>query len=291
MEIQKYYFNKKNTEQIAVAIGNFDGFHLGHEKLINTLSKTKQCTAVMFFDPHPNSIFNQNHQELMSPLEKINFLKDKVDMVFVVKFDLDFANLTIGDFIDELKKLNVNTVVVGSNFRFANNKSGTIKDLEKHFEVIKVNEELYGNEVISSTRLKNCLKNGNLEVYQKLTNTYYSISGIVVDGMKLGATLGFPTANIMTDNLLPSNGVYLVNIIIDDQKFTGICNIGTRPTINNDNEKKVEVYILNFDNNIYRKKVKVELVSKIRDEIKFNNLEDLKNQIQQDVEYVKKLVE
>ena len=276
----------------AVTIGNYDGLHLGHQKILETLileSRKKDLeTAVITFDPHPKEFFSPSSApaRIISLREKLEFFdKLKIDRVYIVKFNKKFSETNSDEFIGCLKKIKAELVVVGENFKFGNRREGTVKDIAKKLiEVIGVKEIKSGIQRISSTSIRQSLHDGNFLNAELLMGRPYSISGKVIHGNKLAREIGFPTANIhMFHNRPPLKGVFAVKL---GGNF-GVANLGTRPTIGGISKLHLEVHLFNFSDDVYGQHVHVTFLRKIRDELKFNGIHELKKQIPIDIEKVK----
>lgn len=275
------------VDDITLTIGNFDGVHAGHQTLLKKVLEDKDYKkAVMTLDPHPSKVFKmRDFYTLFDINEKETIMsKYELDYLIVADFTLDFAALTIGEFIEKLKVLGVKRLVLGSDFRFATKGSGKVSDLQKHFEVIVIDDITSNNETrISTTYIKQLLKNGKIREANKLLGYNFFISGYVEHGNKVGRTLGFPTANIdYKESFLPSNGVYFVEVLIDGVNYYGMANIGNNPTVNFSRVKKLEVFILDYNQEIYDSYVKVDFIEKIRDELKFDSVTQLIDEIKND---------
>ncbi len=287
------YKNIKNNEQITLTIGNFDGVHLGHQQLINkVLSFDDTKHALMTFNPHPMKVLRDvSFKEISTLDQKIEFLKPfNLDYFFVVLFNEEFYKLSKEEFITFLKKLNVKRLVIGKDFRFGKNASGNINDLLDNFEVIIVEDEKRGQIRISTTYIKDLITETKLEEAEKMLSRKYQIKGKVIDGDKVGRTLGIPTANLLVDSyVLPNNGVYFVKVLLDDKKYAGALNIGYNPTINYSVKKRVEVHLLDFDENIYGKELTLIFYKYLRPELQFSSKESLIKQMADDLRICKKL--
>ncbi len=288
------YKNINNDDQLTITLGNFDGVHVGHQRLIErVLSYSDTKHGVLTFDPHPSQVLRrQNFSTLTQRADKVEYLKKyPLDYVFIVKFTEDFSKLSIMDFIMFLKRLNVKRIIMGRDARFAYRGQGTAADLKKYFFVDVLDDLLYNQTRVSTTYIKDFLADGQLDSARKLLDKHYEICGKVVYGNQVGKQLGFPTANIDYGNyFMPKNGVYYVKIVIDHEEFSGIANIGYNPTLNYSQTKKLEIFILDFFGNIYKKDVKVIFMYYLREEKKFGSREELINQIKQDEIEVRKLL-
>jgi len=285
---------------LCATIGNFDGLHLGHDKLIkNTIKQAKNRklkSAIITFDPHPALYFNKEldkNFKIFSLSKKLRLIKENynVDYVIILKFDSYFANISASNFIENILTLNLNIthLTIGYDFTFGKQKSGSYELLKQYFDknIDKIDEVRIANEICSSSNVRECIKNAQIIKANKLLNKNYSISGIVSRNNKMGRTIGFNTANIILDNntVKPKYGVYksITTIPHLDLKLPSITNFGTRPTINSNKKEIFETHILNFNQDIYDKKIIVEFIDFVREEKKFNNIDELKKQIQEDI--------
>ena len=287
-----------------VLVGNFDGLHLGHQKLFNLAQRYKKKyklkIGVVTFEPMPKMYFNKSIKNFrISNLKQKNIILQNLGIDFVItkKFDKKFSNIKSDTFIKDIlyKKLNAKYIFVSNNFRFGNKREGDVKQLihsEKvfNFKIIKPKPLVQKNKVISSTLIRKLLINGDLDKANKLLNRKWCIEGIVEKGRQQGKKIGFPTCNIdIKDYVIAMPGVYAVRIDLKDKKLDlkGIANLGYRPTFN---QKKIllEVHIFNFSGNLYNKHLSVQFVKFIRKEIKFKDVNQLKKQIKSDLKVAKK---
>ncbi|MDY0074511.1 MAG: bifunctional riboflavin kinase/FAD synthetase [Acholeplasmataceae bacterium] len=284
----------QNKEPLTITIGNFDGLHLGHQQLIErVLSYPDTKHGVMTFDPHPSSVLRrQPFRTLTQKDDKIDlFAKYPLDYAFIVTFDPSFSELRIDQFIDFLRRISVRRIVIGRDARFAYRGEGTIAHLKKYFFVDVVEDLVYNHTRVSTTYIKDFLSTGDLGSARKLLNRHYDIKGIVVHGNKIGNKLGYPTANIDYDNYyLPKSGVYYVKVIIDNKLYHAMANIGNNPTLNFSFEKRLEIYILDFNQQIYGKKIDIIFMHYLREELKFRNKKELIEQLGKDEIAVRKLM-
>jgi len=308
MEIIRYSKNiilpKKKR---YIALGVFDGVHLGHQKLIKrTVDKAKKndgISIVVTFDPHPDKIINPEiNVFLLTTLEeRINLIKEtKVDVVLIIKFNEIMSKMLPEDFIGKIlvDSLQVKELFVGFNYKFGFKGKGNVDTLREYskFYNFKTNilKPIAANHTtISSTRIKKNIKSGEIEKARKLLGHDITISGKVISGKGRGKKLlNFATANIETppNKLIPVNGVYLVEIKIDNRKYYGLMNIGVKPTFR-ETERTIEVHIINFNKKIYNKKVVVYILQKIREERYFNHPGLLKKQIEDDILIAHKIIE
>ena len=298
----------KNGGPYSLAVGFFDGVHLGHQQVINRAiehAKEKGVkSAVMTFDPHPSIVLGGRNEKVfyITPLEqKIEKLKALgVDTVFVVNFTSDFAKLSPEDFVQFfIKDLHVVHVTAGFDFSFGAFGKGNMDLMQQlggsDFDVTVVDKFEQDADKVSSTRIRKALQDGDMELAHRLLGRPFEVPGIVVHGGKRGRTLGFPTANVqhVEGSFVPSTGVYAVRILVQDEWLDGVCNVGYKPTFNDPNHKQlsIEVNIFNFDKNIYGEQVVVAWYKRIRSEQKFSGVEALIAQIEQDkkaaIDYLK----
>lgn len=294
MDVQiKNFMNIKNDKPLTMTIGNFDGLHRGHQHLIEKTRYADTESAVLTFFPHPMKVLRQmkDHVILMSNEKKIEQIAAMgIDHLFIATFDKEMAQTTKEAFIEQLKSLNVKRLVLGVDFRFGSHASGHIQDLKTHFEVIVLDDIVHQDTRISTTYIKDLLYSGELARAELLLGRPYSIEGIVIHGDKVGRTLGMPTANLDIESyVLPPNGVYYVNVIHKGILYPGALNIGYNPTINYSVKKRVEVYLLNFNQTIYGEKLEVIFKLYLRQEKQFKSKEILMEQLQKDIDDVKRL--
>jgi len=278
----------------ALAIGNFDGMHLGHQTLLRELVRyaglNNLASAVMTFEPHPREFFTPHHApaRLASLREKLEWCAELgVNHVFLVRFDQTFANISSQDFLQHvlIHSIRAQAVMVGEDFRFGAGRSGGVAQIaEAGIKLITLPEVLIetsnGHQRISSTAVRNALAAGELSVAHRLLGRNYSISGTVVRGQQLGRQLGYPTANVHMRHERPAlTGVYAVML----DGMPGVANLGVRPTLAGIPKLSLEVHLFDFNGDLYQRHVHVEFLHKLRDEIKFADLSALKAQIAQDV--------
>lgn len=290
-----------NPESSVVTIGNFDALHLGHQKLINSVcqqAKTQGQRSIMLtFDPLPEEVFkpNQSPARLLSLREKWRLLGDySLDVVCSVPFTTVFARLSAEQFIKDIlvDTLNVKKLIVGEDFRFGQKRQGNIALLEsfgKQYNfTVQVEKVEHQGKVISSTWIRELLKDGDFDLAEKLLGRPYSNVGRVVYGNQLGRQLGCPTANIPSHRKTSAlHGVYIADVVgLDNKIWPAIASIGTRPAVKGD-AFLLEVHLFNFDREIYGELIEVRYRKKLRDEWMFDSIEGLKMQIHKDCEQAK----
>ena len=290
---------KDSIDNNYVALGSFDGLHLGHLSLINKVNelakKDNGKSMVFTFKNHPRNLLKRDDKVklIMSNEEKIKILEEKkVDILIFKDFDNDIMKMSPEDFIKWLcENYNIKGIVVGFNFRFGYKNIGDICLLDKlqekyNYKLYVIEPYIFNGEIISSTRIRNELLNGNVGESFKMLSRPYMLKGMVVHGKKLGRTIGFPTANIdVYDNkIIPAKGVYYTNVEVEGKIFKGITSIGNNPTVKG-TKLTIETYILDFNYYIYDKEINLFFIEKIRNEKKFNSLEELKEQLNKDKLY------
>ncbi len=293
------YITSKNIniiEESVVALGNFDGVHIGHSALIEKLLSYKEYKKIIFsFYPHPKTVIAKTKfRTLFTEQEKYDVIKKVGANVFIeYPVDKTLLNMTGQQFIEKIlyEKLNCKVVIVGENFKFGKNKAYDVIKLEKTcnqygIDVVKVKHVmLTETEKVSSTKIRELLLTKEIETVNKLLGKPYFVLSEVVKGKQLGKTIGFPTINFKPNNdkLLPPRGVYLTETIIKGEKYKSITNVGVNPTVEDREEKIIETHILNFNKDLYGQKIKVNFLKWLRDEKKFNSLEELKTQLEKDM--------
>lgn len=297
-----------NLPSITLALGFFDGVHRGHQKVIEVAKKEAKKrnlkSAVMTFFPHPKEVLRDTKEEIqyLSPLpEKIKLMENlNIDYLFIVTFDENFAELSPQQFVDQyLIDLNVKHVVAGFDYSYGRLGKGTMETLPFHsrhkFTQSTVKEVSHESEKISSTEIRQSLSTGNIEKVTKYLGRTFYIEGQVEHGEKRGRTIGFPTANIkpVERTVVPVSGVYTVLLCVNGESLPGVCNIGYKPTFHEDSPDKptIEVHVLDFHGNLYDQVVKVSFLNRIRGERKFDSIDDLKQQINNDVGQAREFID
>lgn len=303
MKIKENFLRSDSATPLALSIGMFDGVHLGHQSIIhrlNTIAQIKNLeSAILTFWPHPRKVFNPNDDlKLLNTIDEKKYLlqKNGLQHLFLKEFDEDFRNLTGEEFVRQIlvEQLKVKHLIVGYDHTFGKNRSGDFSLLKKMgpelgFEVEQVEAVNYKDLNISSTQIRNALVKGDILSANKMLGYHYSVSGEVIHGQKIGRTIGYPTANIQVDpmKLLPKNGAYIVDVFVKEQHFKGMLSIGTNPTVEG-KLKTVEVYILDFKDDLYGKEISVNFRDFLHDEIKFESLEQLIIRLDEDKELTSK---
>ena len=288
-------------EPITASIGGFDGLHLGHQKIIkniiNESCQNKTKSAVITFNPLPKIFFSKKNFELLSIYKKIKILKEfNLDYLIILRFNQEFIQMSPKRFIEDvlIKKLNIKSLTVGHDFKFGYNQNVSVSYLIKYSEkiIFSLNIEkkhCINNNRISSSLIRNAILNNDFHKASKMLGRPYTITGKVIHGEKRGTVIGFPTANIKLKPNILLNGVYAVSTIIDKITYYGIANIGYKPTFHEE-KYLFEAHIFNFSCNIYGKRLEFDIVAKIRNTMKFNNIDELKININNDIISTKKLL-
>ncbi|WP_299878739.1 bifunctional riboflavin kinase/FAD synthetase [uncultured Cocleimonas sp.] len=295
---------KKNNSACVATIGNFDGLHLGHQKIISKLKQKAQelqlPLTVLSFEPLPAEYFSPNPPTRIYPLrDKIRLLEQLgVNNFLCLKFDKAFANMPPEVFVKDILQdyLNVKHLAVGDDFKFGYNRGGDfamLNDLGKHSGMTVVDTPTVEKEAqrVSSTRIRKALEQGDISLANSLLGYNYQLSGRVRHGEKRGRTINFPTLNLkLPENISPKRGVYAVRVHgLNDSIHTGVANLGNRPTVSG-SRNRLEVHLFDFSDSVYGKYVCVELLEFIREEKRFENLDKLKEQILIDAEKAKTLI-
>jgi riboflavin kinase/FMN adenylyltransferase len=289
----------KRIKNSVVTIGTFDGVHIGHQKIISRLvdiAKTNDLQAlVLTFFPHPRMVVQKD-----SDIKLINTIDEKaaqlqelgVDHLVVKEFTKSFSRLTALEYVRDVlvNKLKVKHIIVGYDHHFGRNRTATIDDLIEFgkfydFEVTQIDAQEIGDVAVSSTKIRTALHEGKMKIANKFLGYDFMLTGIVVKGKGLGSNLNFPTANIHIEEsykLIPKEGVYLVQSNLNGHQTYGMMNIGKNPTVSQDNKTHIEVHFFDFDGDLYGKTLKIELLDHLRSEIKFPNIDALKEQLEND---------
>lgn len=291
---------KKITKPLCLTIGNFDGVHLGHKEIIKQVKKAAKeknlLSAILTFEPHPIQIIKP---DIKSDF-RINSLSDKlrifeeqgIDLVIVLRFDKDLAKIPADEFLKDIlvNKFNLGHLVVGYDFTFGSNRLGNFDFLQKHsqelnFTLEKISKLQDSDVTHSSSLIRELISGGDIADAKKYLGYNFSVSGLVVNGQKMGSQIGFPTCNILPKKniIKPRFGVYKTITHIKDLALPSITNFGIRPTIERAGQPIFENHIFDFDSDIYGQKIKIEFIDFIREEMKFSSKEELTAQIKQDV--------
>jgi len=292
-----------NIGETGIALGNFDGIHIGHQRLINNTvqycKKNGLSSIVFTFRNHSRDITKSPDtvKKIVTWKEKVRIIESLgVDYLIVIEFDEKFSKMSPADFVKNILigKLNMKQANCGFHYRFGYKAEGTpelLKEMSQknNFEVFVLEPVTIDGELVSSTKIRELISAGDMETCKNFLGRKYSLEGIVVHGKELGKKMGFPTANIFINEtrVIPPNGVYITNSYVNNTKYNSITNIGYNPTVGGD-KRLIETYLFDFDEDIYDLNIRIEFNKKIRSESKYENIEILKAQISRDVEIAKK---
>jgi riboflavin kinase/FMN adenylyltransferase len=298
----KVYRSITSFPKITNAIvtqGTFDGVHIAHQVILKQLKEIAQVkggeTVLITFDPHPRTVlFPEDHglQLLNTPEEKIALLeKEGIDHLVILPFTKEFSRLSSLDFIKDilLDAIGTKYLVIGYNHRFGKNREGSFEHLKDYaptygFEILEISAQDLDEVAVSSSKIRNALQHGDVALASRFLGHPYAIDAKVVEGKQLGRTIGYPTANLFIEHplkLIPQDGVYAVWILVQNKKYGGMLNIGNNPTVALKG-RSIEVNIFNFSETIYNQNISVQFVDKIREEEKFNSLQELKTRLELD---------
>ena len=298
MKVTKGLKNAVSSHPSILTLGTFDGIHKGHRTIISKLTseskKHELKSIILTFFPHPRNIVSSKKIKSISTIdEKIQIFSElDLDELIIQNFNKSFSEMGAEEFIKLLvNNLNLKKIIVGYNHRFGKNRLADIHVLRDYsikydFEVVEIKAFEVEKIKISSTKIRSAINDGNIDVCNNYLGYNFNINGIVVKGKSIGKSIGFPTANINIVEeykIIPKNGVYLVRCFFEKNKFYGMMNIGYNPTFG-PNEKTIEVNIFDFNRDLYDKNIRIEFLKFIRDEIKFDNAEELQNQLIEDRE-------
>jgi riboflavin kinase/FMN adenylyltransferase len=305
MQVHTQIDNLPVFRNAVVTIGTFDGVHTGHQQIIAQLKEEANAiggeTIIITFHPHPRKVVAHKEVFVLNTLdEKIELLREKgIDHLIVVPFDEHFASQSAKEYVEHFlfEKFHPHTVIIGYDHRFGHGRQGDyhlLEDFGKQlgFFVKEIPEHVLNNIAVSSTKIREALLNSDVETANNYLGYDYFFEGIVIEGNKLGRTLGYPTANLQietSEKLIPGNGVYAVIASVDKSTYKAMMNIGFRPTIEG-KTRMIEVNLFDFNHDLYGKALHVYVKKYLRDEVKFNGLEELKNQLGIDKEAALKVL-
>ena len=289
---------------LHLALGVFDGVHTGHQAVIaravDAAARDGGLAGVLTFDPHPIRVIapakaptalleTLNHKARV--MEKLG-----VQLFIPLHFDIEFAQMEASEFISKLTSAPVKTIAVGEDWRFGHNRSGDVNFLHQEsarrsFKLEAVTPVMHDGERVSSTRIRQAIRDGNLVAAEQMLGRPYSVTGKVIEGQKLGRTIGFPTANLATGEAqLPPDGVWAVQALLQNgRNLPGVANLGLRPTLGGDN-RSLEVHLLDFSGDLYNQEFEIRFQKHLRPEIKFSSLESLRIQIQRDADEARQVL-
>jgi riboflavin kinase/FMN adenylyltransferase len=287
--------------QTVITIGTFDGVHIGHrkilERLINNAKNTNLKSTVLTFFPHPRMVLQKDVDiKLLNTLEEKKQILETLglDYLIVHPFTKEFSRLSATEFVRDIlvNSLKVKKVIIGYDHRFGRNRNANIQDLitfgnALDFDVEEISAQEIDDVSVSSTKIRSALKEGDIETANSYLGYNYMLTGTIKKGKGLGKKFGFPTANLHIEEaykLIPKTGAYVVKSEMDGKEYFGMMNIGYNPTVDG-TDKSIEINFFDFDGNLYGKKIQVQLLHRIRDEFKFNSVEELKEQLKKDKDH------
>ena len=290
------------SKKTIVTVGTFDGVHLGHQEIITQVvekaKKSGLASVLLTFAPHPRKVLQPN-----APMPLIQTLEERaatlerhgLNHVVVHPFTKSFSQLSAAAYIEAilLKLLNTKEIVIGHNHRFGKNRAAAVDDLEHFgniydFSVTQINPQQLDNISISSTKIRTALSAGDITTANAYLGHPFTLTGTVIKGNKKGRTIGFPTANISVENpdkIIPKEGVYTAQVNIANEWYLGMINIGTNPTVNGQ-QQSIELHIINWSGNVYDQRLQVDLLDRVRDEVKFDSMADLQLQLEKDKDFI-----
>lgn len=299
MEVLTYTKYLSKLEDTVLTIGTFDGVHLGHQvilkKIVEEARRANQKSVLITLWPHPRLVIGKQKDtiKLLSTLEEKVELVSQLGVDYLVKipFTEEFSKISASDFLKEILigQLGMKMIYIGYDHHFGNNREGDIQFLKKYeslyqYKVHEISRQDVDEVGVSSTRIREAISLGEIHIANKLLGYKYSLSGKVVEGMKVGRKIGYPTANIQVDEkykLLPQDGVYVVEVMYEMRKYNGMLNIGMKPTVGG-TQQSIEVHLFGFSEDIYGKKLTVSFIERLRKEERFNSFEDLAQQLKKD---------
>ena len=307
MKVYKSIEKFSSSLRSIVTIGTFDGIHIGHRYILKNLmeisKKNNEESIVITFNPHPRYVLQKENQEL----KLINTTKEKEQLLeeigiahFIIHpFTKQFSRTKSENFIRDflVNKLNVSHLILGHDHHFGRNREGSFDDLKRlsdlyDFRITQISAKKVDSTIVSSTKIRNKIKSGDIKIVNKYLGYTFFFSGLVIKGLSIGKKIDFPTANLSLEDdnkIIPKDGVYAVKVKYIDVNYIGMMNIGFKPTLMQKN-RSIEVNIFDFDLDIYGKYITVNVISKIRDERKFKNLDELKKQLIKDKRKVKTVI-
>lgn len=289
----------------VITIGSFDGVHHGHKKILSAVSdaakKINGESILITFDPHPRKIIHPEEPLglLCTPEEKYKLVLDQgIDHIVVVPFSRDFSMQSAEEYVVEFleKNFKPKKIIIGYDHKFGHDRAGDIQLLQHllpNVAIEEITQQLIDDAAVSSSKIRKALNKGDVVLAKEMLERYYTLTGNVIQGKQLGRTIGFPTANIggiNKDILIPHTGVYAVVVAHNDKAYHGMMNIGYNPTVSQDQQIHCEVHLLDFDQDIYGQPITLYFIQRLRDEIKFDGLPALIQQLQQDKQAAQKLL-
>jgi len=297
------------TKKVFLTVGTFDGIHFGHQKLIESLNKKAHAaggeSVMLTFAPHPRLVLfpENNSLKLINTLEeKIERLeKSGIDHLIIYPFTKEFSRISAIEYVRDflVKELKVSTLIIGYDHQFGRNREGNFNYLKElsdlyQFEVEEISAQDINEINVSSTKIRNAILIGNIYLANEYLGYSFSLTGEVIEGKRIGHTIGFPTANLYIEDaqkIIPMNGAYAAWAKVGESWYKAMLNIGTNPTVNSMDNVSVEVHLLNFSEDIYGREITLKFVKRLRSEVKFEGLDQLKNQLRLDKSQAEKILE
>ena len=306
MEVIHNISNYRPQKPAILTIGTFDGVHFGHQKILQNLvveaKKENLCAIVLTFFPHPRMVLQKETQiKMINTLEEKTKLLEQlgVEVLIVQPFTMEFSRMTAIEYTRDIlvNGIRISKLIIGYDHRFGRNREATVEDLKQfgmdyNFTVEEILAQDIESIAVSSTKVRNAIDSGEIKKANQYLGRPFSLNGAIVEGDKIGREMGYPTANLEIEEeykLKPQNGVYLVQTSLVDKKYFGMMNVGKRPTVYG-KKTRIETYFFDFKGDLYGKKLRIELLEKIRDEQKFDSLDALRNQLNSDQKSCQKLI-
>lgn len=306
MEVIHNISNYRPQKPAILTIGTFDGVHFGHQKILRNLvveaKKENLCAIVLTFFPHPRMVLQKETQlKMIDTLEEKTKLLEQlgVEVLIVQPFTMEFSRMTAIEYTRDIlvNGIRISKLIIGYDHRFGRNREATVEDLKQfgmdyNFTVEEIPAQDIESIAVSSTKVRNAIDSGEIKKANQYLGRPFSLNGAIVEGDKIGREMGYPTANLEIEEeykLKPQNGVYLVQTSLVDKKYFGMMNVGKRPTVYG-KKTRIETYFFDFIGDLYGKKLRIELLEKIRDEQKFDSLDALRNQLNSDQKSCQKLI-
>jgi len=291
----------------VITIGTFDGVHMGHKVILNEVHsygrKTGVETVLLTFEPHPRKlIFPDQPIQILTPLDKkVGLITNEgIQHIVVVPFTREFANMSAEEYVSDflVKLFKPSTIIIGYDHQFGHDRKGNInllKEMKEQggFDVVEIPAQLIDEAAVSSTKIRNAIKSGAVSEATTMLGRNYTLLGTVQKGAQIGRTIGYPTANIVPNHkeqIIPANGVYAVKVKYAGNEYGAMLNIGFRPTVSSDKTLHVEAFIFDFSADIYNEEIELSFIERLRDEQKFNSLDELKAQLAKDEAAAKKVL-
>ncbi|MDB2314432.1 bifunctional riboflavin kinase/FAD synthetase [Flavobacteriaceae bacterium] len=306
MEVIHNISNYRPQKPAILTIGTFDGVHFGHQKILHNLvveaKKENLCAIVLTFFPHPRMVLQKETQlKMIDTLEEKTKLLEQlgVEVLIVQPFTMEFSRMTAIEYTRDIlvNGIAISKLIIGYDHRFGRNREATVEDLKQfgmdyNFTFEEIPAQDIESIAVSSTKVRNAIDSGEIKKANQYLGRPFSLNGTIVEGDKIGREMGYPTANLEIEEdykLKPQNGVYLVQTSLVDKKYFGMMNVGKRPTVSG-KKTRIETYFFDFKGDLYGKKLRIELLEKIRDEQKFDSLDALRNQLNSDQKSCQKLI-